>query len=40
MSTLFPEPILQLPQADIPVQGVTAYLSQSDTHQVIFMEFS
>jgi quercetin dioxygenase-like cupin family protein len=40
MSTLFPEPIRQLPEADIPVPGVTAYLSQSDNHQIIFMQFS
>ncbi len=40
MTTIFPEPVIQLPQADIPVPGVTAYLSQSDTHQIIFMEFS
>lgn len=40
MSTIFPEPITFLPQADIPLSGVTAYLSQSDTHQILFMEFS
>lgn len=40
MSTIFPEHICQLPQADIPVAGVSAYLSQSDSHQIIFMEFS
>ena len=36
---LFPEPIVTLPEADIPLQGITAYLSQSDTHQIIFMTF-
>lgn len=40
MSTIFPEPILNLPQADIPLRGVNAYLSQSDNHQILFMEFS
>lgn len=40
MSTIFPAPVQQLPQADIPIQGVTAYLSQAETHQIIFMEFS
>lgn len=40
MKTIFPEPILNLPQADIPIKGVNAYLSQSNTHQIIFMEFS
>ncbi|MHC1683013.1 MAG: cupin domain-containing protein [Clostridiaceae bacterium] len=40
MKTIFPEPILNLPQADIPIKGVNAYLSQSNNHQIIFMEFS
>jgi quercetin dioxygenase-like cupin family protein len=39
MTTIFPDPIAQLPEADIPLEGVTAYLSQADTHQIIFMEF-
>ena len=39
MSETFPKPIRDLPEADIPLKGVKAYLSQSDTHQVIFMEF-
>lgn len=36
---IFPEPILNLPKADVPLDGVEAYLSQSDSHQVIFMKF-
>ena len=40
VGTLFPEPILRLPLADIPLPGITAFLSQSVTHQVIFMTFS
>jgi quercetin dioxygenase-like cupin family protein len=40
MKTIFPEPILKLPRARIPLEGVTAYLSQSENHQIIFMEFS
>lgn len=40
MTAIFPEPIQQLPQADIPIQGVTAYLSQAESHQIIFMEFN
>ncbi|MBN2181829.1 MAG: cupin domain-containing protein [Sedimentisphaerales bacterium] len=40
MSDIFPEPIRNLPEADIPVGGVKAYLSQSDNHQIIFMEFT
>jgi len=39
MSELFPEPIRALPEADIPLDGITAYLSQADTHQIIFMAF-
>ena len=39
MSETFPQPIRDLPEADIPLEGVNAYLSQSDTHQIIFMEF-
>lgn len=36
----FPDPIQSLPEADIPLKGVKAFLSQSDNHQIIFMEFS
>ncbi len=39
MSEVFPEPIRNLPEADIPIEGIKAYLSQSYTHQIIFMEF-
>lgn len=35
----FPEPILNLPKADIPLDGLKAYLSQGDKHQILFMEF-
>ena len=35
----FPEPIRSLPEADIPLAGVRAYLSQAETHQILFMEF-
>lgn len=37
---IFPPPITALPQADIPLAGVTAYLSQAATHQLVFMHFS
>jgi quercetin dioxygenase-like cupin family protein len=40
MSEIFPEPIRNLPEADVPIKGVRAYLSQSENHQIIFMEFS
>lgn len=37
---IFPEPVRLLPQADIPLNGATAYLSQGERHQILFMEFS
>jgi quercetin dioxygenase-like cupin family protein len=40
MSETFPEPIMNLPEADIPLKGIKAYLSQSENHQIIFMEFA
>jgi mannose-6-phosphate isomerase-like protein (cupin superfamily) len=39
MNQVFPEPIRNLPEAAIPVDGITAYLSQSYTHQILFMQF-
>ncbi len=39
MSHIFPEVIRNLPEADIPLEGVKAYISQADDHQVVFMEF-
>ena len=36
---VFPEPILNLPKADVPLEGVTAYLVQGDHTQIVFMEF-
>ena len=39
MEDVFPEPIRNLPQAGIPLQGVRAFLSQGDAHQILFMEF-
>ncbi len=40
MSSVFPAPILALPEADVPVKGAKAYLSQGAGHQVIYMHFS
>jgi quercetin dioxygenase-like cupin family protein len=40
MSEVFPEPIKNLPEADIPLSGLKAYLSQSENHQILFMQFS
>lgn len=39
MVTLFPEIIRKLPQADISIDGVIGYISQSDTHQIMFLSF-
>ncbi|MBW2333751.1 MAG: cupin domain-containing protein [Deltaproteobacteria bacterium] len=39
MREIFPDPIKNLPKADIPLKGLTAYLSQSKTHQILFMQF-
>ena len=39
MSEIFPEPIRNLPKADIPFEGITAYLSQAENHQILFMKF-
>jgi quercetin dioxygenase-like cupin family protein len=39
MSSIFPEPITSLPQADIPLAGIKAFLLQADKQQVVFMEF-
>jgi quercetin dioxygenase-like cupin family protein len=40
MSSIFPDAIVNLPEADVPLDGVRAYLSQAEGHQIIFMEFS
>ena len=39
MSKIFPNIILKLPLADVPLDGAKAYLSQSDNHQIIFLYF-
>jgi len=39
MREIFPESIRNLPEADIPLEGLKAYLSQSDNHQILFMQF-
>ncbi|MHC4343855.1 MAG: cupin domain-containing protein [Planctomycetota bacterium] len=40
MSEIFPEPIRNLPLADVPLDGLKAYLSQAEEHQILFMQFS
>ncbi|MFC1495276.1 cupin domain-containing protein [Thermodesulfobacteriota bacterium] len=39
MENIFPGPIADLPEADIPIDGIRAYLSQAADHQLIFMQF-
>lgn len=39
MKSVFAEPILSLPEADIPLKGIHAHLSQGENHQIIFMQF-
>ena len=39
MEKIFPDPISNLPEADIPISGIRAYLSQAENHQLIFMQF-
>ncbi|MFH2063640.1 MAG: cupin domain-containing protein [Pseudomonadota bacterium] len=39
MKNIFPDPIRNLPEADIPLDGISAYLSQGKDHQLIFMQF-
>ncbi len=38
-NSLFPESIRNLPKADIPLEGLTAYLSQAEDHQILYMQF-
>lgn len=40
MKTIFPEAISNLPKADIPIEGLEAYLSQGENHQILYMSFS
>ena len=39
MKTIFPEAIEKLPLANIPLDGLTAFLSQGPEHQILFMDF-
>lgn len=39
MSNIFPEAILNLPEADVPIKGVQAYLHQAENNQILFMKF-
>lgn len=39
IKTIFPEPIIGLPEAEINIKGIQAFLSQGNDHQILFMEF-
>jgi quercetin dioxygenase-like cupin family protein len=39
VASVFPDAITGLPEAAIPFEGVRAWLSQGDDHQIVFMEF-
>ncbi|MFX0156271.1 MAG: cupin domain-containing protein [Candidatus Hodarchaeota archaeon] len=39
MSEIFPKPILDLPEADIPIDGLKAYIAQGEHFQILYMEF-
>ena len=38
MKPFYPKVISDLPEADIPFEGVKGWLSQSDNHQIVFFE--
>ncbi len=38
-NSFFPSIIENLPQADIPLEGLDAFLLQGDSQQIIFMKF-
>jgi len=40
MNSVFPKPIQELPEAELPFKGARAFLSQGEDHQILFMEFS
>ena len=39
MDGVFTGPILDLKEADLPFEGGKAYMSQSEGHQILFMQF-
>jgi len=39
MSDVLPDPIRKLPRADIPLEGLEAFLSQGENHQILFTRF-
>ncbi len=39
MENIYPEIIRNLPEADIPFEGVRAWLSQGESQQIVFFDF-
>jgi quercetin dioxygenase-like cupin family protein len=39
MTEIFPTSVLRLPEANVPIKGATAYVSQGEGHQILFMRF-
>jgi len=39
MTTIFPDILRKMPEADLPLDGARAFISQSEAHQIVFMEF-
>lgn len=40
MSQIFPPPVLNLPEAEIPIRGARAHLCHCEHQQILFMEFT
>lgn len=40
MERIFPDPIMNLREADVPLSGARVFLSQGENHQILFMEFT
>ena len=38
ITDIYPDIILNLPEADIPFKGVSGWLSQSEDHQIVFFD--
>ncbi len=38
LNEIYPKEIQDLPEADIPFQGVRGWISQSDNHQIVFFD--
>ena len=39
IKSIFPQIIKELPEMDIPIEGLKAYLAQENNNQILFMEF-